>query len=353
MSKKGFYWICQIGGWLSFVLFQSLFYKLNDAFTTSIATSQFMLFAFGVVLSHAYRNIIVKYNWLRINALYLIPRVLIAISMFATIHEYAQYGVEFLLDISGNKHRDNVLIFVNIIDLAFVYFFWSLIYFLFYFIQNYKKAEIENLKWEASVNEIELNKLKSQLNPHFIFNAMNSIRALVDENPVKSKEAITQLSNILRNTLQMGKNKVISFDEEMKVVSDYLALESIRYEERLKTIIKIDPLSRHFYVPPLMLQTLVENAIKHGISKLTYGGLVEIITRVDRDVLFITIRNNGQLKGNTEEDTGFGIKNTLQRLHLLYKDEAVLKISNESDTMVLTELQIPKQLVNEILFTKE
>jgi LytS/YehU family sensor histidine kinase len=80
---------------------------------------------------------------------------------------------------------------------------------------------------------------------------------------------------------------------------------------------------------------------------------VEIITRVDRDVLFITIRNNGQLKGNTEEDTGFGIKNTLQRLHLLYKDEAVLKISNESDTMVLTELQIPKQLVNEILFTKE
>lgn len=350
MSKKGFYWVCQIGGWLSFVLFQSLFYKLNDAFTTSIATSQFMLFAFGVVLSHAYRNIIVKYNWLRINALYLIPRVLIAISVFATIHEYAQYGVEFLLNISGNKHRDNVLIFVNIIDLAFVYFFWSLIYFLFYFIQNYKKAEIENLKWEASVNEIELNKLKSQLNPHFIFNAMNSIRALVDENPVKSKEAITQLSNILRNTLQMGKNKVISFEEEMKVVSDYLALESIRYEERLKTIIQIDPLSRHFYVPPLMVQTLVENAIKHGISKLTYGGLVEIITRVDKDVLFITIRNSGQLKGNTEEDTGFGIKNTLQRLHLLYKDEAVLKISNESDTMVLTELQIPKQLVNEILF---
>jgi len=350
MSKKGFYWTCQIGGWLSFVLFQSLFYKLNDAFTTSIATSQFMLFAFGVVLSHAYRNIIVKYNWLRINALYLIPRVLIAISVFAAIHEYAQYGVEFLLNIAGNKHRDNVLIFVNIIDLAFVYFFWSLIYFLFYFIQNYKKAEIENLKWEASVNEIELNKLKSQLNPHFIFNAMNSIRALVDENPAKSKDAITQLSNILRNTLQMGKNKVISFDEEMKVVSDYLALESIRYEERLKTIIQIDPLSSHFYVPPLMVQTLVENAIKHGISKLTYGGLVEIITRVDKDILYIKIRNSGQLKENTEEDTGFGIKNTLQRLHLLYKDEAVLKISNESDTMVLTELQIPKQLVNEILF---
>lgn len=346
MSKKGLYWICQLGGWLFFVLLQSLFYKLSNRFNWSVAASQFMLFAFGIVLSHAYRNIIVNSEWLRINTLSVIPRVIIAIVAFAAVHEYAQYGVEFLLNISGNKHYDNVEIVSNIINLAFVYFFWSLIYFLFYFIQNYKKAEIENLKWSASINEIELNKLKSQLNPHFIFNAMNSIRALVDENPVKSKEAITQLSNILRNTLQMGKNKVISFDEEMSVVRDYLALESTRYEERLKATIQVDPLSKNFFVPPLMIQTLVENAIKHGISKLTYGGIVKINTIVKADVLHITIRNSGQLKEDTEEDTGFGIKNTLQRLHLLYNDNASLKISNEQNGIVLTELQIPKQLVN-------
>ncbi len=346
MSKKGLYWICQIGGWLFFVLLQSLFYKLSDVFNSNLATSQLMVSVFGIVLSHIYRNIIVYFHWLRKSILSIIARVFIAIVVLATIHEYAQYGVESLLNISGNKHRYNLVIVGNIINLAFVYFFWSLIYFLFYFIQNYKKAEIENLKWEASINEIELNKLKSQLNPHFIFNAMNSIRALVDENPAKSKDAITQLSNILRNTLQMGKNKVISFEEEMRVVTDYLALESIRYEERLKTNVQIDPLSLHFSVPPLMLQTLVENAIKHGISKLTNGGLVEIITKVKDNVLFITIRNSGQLKENTEEDTGFGLKNTLQRLQLLYSDSAVLKISNESDSMVLTELQIPKQLIN-------
>jgi sensor histidine kinase YesM len=345
MSKKGLYWICQIGGWLFLVLLRILFFKLSNRFDLAVLTSEFMLFAFGILLSHLYRNIIVNSKWLRINTLWIIPRIFISILMLASVHEYAQYGIEFLLNISGGKHQDNVEIISNILNLALLYFFWSLIYFLFYFIENYRKAEIENLKWEASINEIELNKLKSQLNPHFIFNAMNSIRALVDENPLKSKDAITQLSNILRNTLQMGKNKVISFDEEMRVVTDYLALESIRYEERLKTIIQLDPMSRHFFMPPLMLQTLVENAIKHGISQLTSGGIVEITTKVKDDILYITLRNSGQLKENPEEDTGFGLKNTLQRLQLLYKDSAVLKIRNENEDMVITELQIPRKVI--------
>ncbi len=344
MNKKKLYWICQFGGWLFFVLLQSLFYKLSNHFSKGVAISQFILFIFGIVLSHSYRNIIVNSNWFRIKTIWVIPRVLIAIVLLAAVHEYAQYGIEFLLNISGNKHQDTVEIISNIINLAFVYFFWSLIYFLFYFIQNYKKVEIENLKWSASMNEIELNKLKSQLNPHFIFNAMNSIRALVDENPVKSKEAITQLSNILRNTLQMGKNKVISFEEEMSVVRDYLALESTRYEERLKATIETDPLSEGFFVPPLMIQTLVENAIKHGISKLTMGGIVHIKTHVKNEFLYITIRNSGELKMDVQEETGFGIKNTLQRLNLLYKNSASLTIRNEEEGIVLTELKIPKEI---------
>ncbi|MCE3280163.1 MAG: histidine kinase [Bacteroidetes bacterium] len=201
------------------------------------------------------------------------------------------------------------------------------------------------MKWEASINEIELNKLKSQLNPHFMFNAMNSIRALVDENPGKSKDAITQLSNILRNTLQMGKNKVIAFEEELKIVNDYLALESIRYEERLKTNVDIHPDSKQFYVPPLMIQTLVENGIKHGVSKLTAGGTLEIKTDIREDKLYIFIRNSGQVDPQKETDSGFGIKNTLQRLQLLYGKSASMKISNEDNKTVLTELVIPKGIV--------
>jgi two-component system LytT family sensor kinase len=345
MSKKGLYWICQVGGWLFFVLLNSLFLKLSNAFNTNVATSLSLLLVLGICISHLYRNLIIKLGWLKKSTLQLIPRVIIATLVFATISEYTQYGIEVMLKIQGNKHADSISILINIFNLAFIFFFWSLIYFLFHYIENYKKAEIENLKWEASINEIEINKLKSQLNPHFMFNALNSIRALVDENANKSKDAITQLSNILRNTMQMGKNKVIPFDEELKIVNDYLALESIRYEERLKIIINIDSQSSRFEVPPLMIQTLVENAIKHGIAKLVKGGTLELTTIVEKENLIIKIRNSGQLKDITDTDSGFGIKNTLQRLQLLYGKAASFKIDNENSTMVLTEVVIPKNVI--------
>lgn len=308
----------------------------------------FLLFVFGVLFSHLYRNIILKLGWLRKKVIELIPRVIIATIILGILSEFGQYGIEFLLGIEGNKYKDSLTVVSNIANLSFVFFFWSLIYFLFHFIENYKKAEIENLKWEASINEIELNKLKSQLNPHFMFNAMNSIRALVDENPVKSKDAITQLSNILRNTLQMGKNKTIAFDEEFKIVEDYLELELIRYEERLKILKNIHPLSKNFQVPPLMVQTLVENGIKHGISKLKEGGELSIKTEVEINKLIITIQNSGQIDiEKAESETGFGIKNTKQRLKLLYGNTASLKIENQSSNVVKTQLIIPQNLLHE------
>lgn len=345
MNKKKLYWVCQLGGWLAFVLFQSLFFELNNAFSADIAISMFLLMFFGILFSHIYRTLIVKFQWLNKRLNQLIPIVILSIAILGVLLEYTQYGVELLLNIEGNKHSDVVNILINIGNSAFVFFFWSLLYFAFYYLENYKKAEIENLKWEASKNEIELNKLKSQLNPHFMFNAMNSIRALVDENPEKSKNAITQLSNILRNTLQMGKNKVISFEEEFKIVEDYLELEQVRYEERLYVEKNIHPQSKLFFLPPLMLQTLVENGIKHGISKLTKGGALKIETTIENENLIITILNSGQLAGNIKTETGFGIKNTMDRLRLLYGNSATFKIENDTNEFVKTSLTIPSKWI--------
>jgi len=345
MNKKNIYWICQIGGWLLFVLFQILFFELNNAFNSNVAKSMFLLFFFGIFLSQLYRFIIIKLKWLNKKLIHLIPRVIISIIILGFLLEYLQHGVEVLLNIHGDKHSDFVNIAINIGNASFVFFFWSLIYFSIFYLDNYKKAEIENLKWEASKNEIELNKLKSQLNPHFMFNAMNSIRALVDENPEKSKNAITQLSNLLRNTLQMGKNKVIPFDDEFKLVEDYLELESIRYEERLKIEKHIHADSKTFQVPPLMLQTLVENGIKHGISKLPEGGVLKINTNIDNQKLIISIINSGKLSDNMDTESGFGIKNTIERLKLLYGDEASLSITNDIQGFVKTVLIIPSKLL--------
>jgi LytS/YehU family sensor histidine kinase len=126
-------------------------------------------------------------------------------------------------------------------------------------------------------------------------------------------------------------------------VRDYLGLETIRFEERLKTEFDIDPESKGFFVPPLMVQTLVENGVKHGISKLTEGGIIQVKTTVENDYLKIVIRNSGHyhLNGHHKKRGGLGLSNTAQRLKLLYGEEARFTITNENDNFVRTELIIP------------
>jgi LytS/YehU family sensor histidine kinase len=270
----------------------------------------------------------------------LIPRLLASIVLLSLMVYFLRMPVSFLL---GLFDKNVALDPSRISGLASVYtmifFVWSVLYFTYHYFDQYNKA----LKYEASMVQIELNNLKSQLNPHFIFNALNSIRALVDENPVKSKQAINHLSAILRSSLASDKKGLTKFDDELKIVKDYLSLESIRFEERLKTEFDIHPDSHGFFVPPLMIQTLVENGIKHGISRLTAGGIIQVKTRVEKGRLRVHIRNSGHLvNGVKRTKAGIGLKNTIQRLKLLYGDEATFRIVNENDNFVLTEIIIPQ-----------
>jgi LytS/YehU family sensor histidine kinase len=226
----------------------------------------------------------------------------------------------------------------NLIYSMMLYTIWAAIYFIFHYFERLNTS----LKYDAIIYEIELNKLKSQLNPHFIFNALNSIRALVDEDPGKSKRAITQLSNILRNSLIMNKRKLIDFTDEMKTVRDYLDLEAIRLEERLKIDIEISPEAESYQIPPLMIQTLVENGIKHGVATLTKGGEINLKAWEEEGRLKIQIRNSGQyINGKNISNSGYGLENTQQRLHLIYGKSATFKIQNENKETVLTEIEIP------------
>lgn len=266
----------------------------------------------------------------------LLPRVLSAVILMSV----ALYFLRIPLSIPLGLFNKSVFNISNILGLSSVYSFFFFTWSICYFIYNYFERYNTSLKLEASVKEIELNNLKSQLNPHFIFNALNSIRALVDENPDKAKMAINQLANILRNTLVTEKKGLTKFGDELKVVRDYLGLEGIRFEERLKAELEIDPESRNFLVPPLMIQTLVENGVKHGISKLTEGGVIQLKTQVINDRLNIQIRNSGHYI-NGKKRGGLGLINTSQRLRLLYGSDASFSITNESNNFVLTEITIP------------
>ncbi len=342
MNKTKIYWICQIGGWTLYALFNLFLFALADGrLATAQIVGQLLLTVFFIFSTHMYRNLIVRWGWLRILSPRLIPKIILAI----VILSISCFLFELLLNTSlGITVKPEDLlgwIVSQFFGSLFLYFIWSLVYFVYHYFDNYKSA----LQYQASINEIQLNMLKSQLNPHFIFNGLNSIRALIDENPKKAKMAVTQLSNILRNTLGMNEKKLISFVEELRTVRDYLDLENVRYEERLQTILDIHPESYRFAVPPLMVQTLVENGIKHGIATLVDGGVLQLTTSVSNGEMKIKIRNSGQYNNERQgKQTGYGIANTVQRLKLLYGDKAKFNIFNQDNDFVVTEVIIPEQV---------
>lgn len=343
MRKKKLYWTFQLGGWFLYGLIQVIGANI-------VATKKELLLidyaplileaVFFLLATHGLRHIIVYRKWLLMSIVAIIPRVILLALLIGVLAFFFRVTLIYYIgswqaslfslgNIAGNSFANALLVFI-----------WAVFYFIYHYFESYNKS----LKYEAAIHEIELNNLKSQLNPHFMFNALNSIRAMVDDEPDKSKIAITQLSNILRNSLVTDKKKLTTFDQELTIVKDYLSLESIRYEERLKVNFQIAPESKRFSVPPLMIQTLVENGIKHGISKLKEGGVITIRSSVDNGSLRIQIKNSGHLKNVAViKGTGFGIKNTLKRLDLIYGDQATFNIYNKNKE-VITELTIPEEV---------
>jgi len=347
VKKNSIYAALQIGGWLVYAMLMIVTsYDASGSITPRRVIFLLIesLICFGV--THVFRKLLKKWKWLSLPMHKLLPSIFVAVFVMGLIVYFLRIPVNLMLGRLFNPRTafDVQQIFGQSLFYFIVFFLWTVFYFTYHYFDQYNKS----LKYEASMIEIELTNLKSQLNPHFIFNALNSIRALVDENPTKSKQAINQLSNILRNSLASDKKGLTKFDEELKIVRDYLGLESIRFEERLKTEFDIHPESQRFFVPPLMIQTLVENGIKHGISKLKAGGIIQLKTYVANDKLKVHIRNSGHMvNGAKRGKSGLGLKNTVQRLKLIYGDEASFKIVNENDNFVLTELVIPQNTSHE------
>jgi len=345
VSQIRLYWVSQFLGWFSYTFIMWVLNELEGRELDFYFVSSLLItFTLGILISHTYREVILQLDWLRLKIVDLIPRVILT-SILCGVAYYFLHTFVFEIIIAQQKVVLTTLeILQNTLNLSVIFILWSLMYFLFHFIQNYRKEEIKNLRWQALSTEVELNKLKSQLNPHFIFNSMNSIRALVDENPERSKDSITQLSNILRSSLLMGRHKVIPLSQEVQLVNDYLSLEQTRFEERLQVKYEIDENATDHKVPPMLLQTLVENGIKHGISKLAEGGTITIRAKNEGENLKLTIENSGNFREETEREPGFGLLNSRQRLFLLYGEKGVLTISNTAQGTVIAEVTIPAKI---------
>jgi two-component system, LytTR family, sensor kinase len=348
LNKKLLYWLAQALGWTTYIGLTIILNIGTKELNTEFFLTMLSVWVMGIGISQLLRYLFISQGWLEMGIPKILPRVVPAILIFGIGLE-ALYFLSQLVISGDTITADAQQMLSETISWSFLFLMWSLFYFSFHFFQNYRKEEIKNLQWEASKNEIELNRLRAQLNPHFIFNSMNTIRALVDDSPKKSKDNITKLSKILRSTLLSGKKKVIPLEEELNLVKDYLDLEHSRFEERLNITYNIDVKTLKLTIPPMMLQTLVENSIKHGISKLTEGGIVSLTATTDSDNLYIEIVNSGTYEPTTNhkpDSTGFGLSGTTQRLELLYAEKGVFEIYNKG-SQVVTKLLIPQTISDE------
>lgn len=292
----------------------------------------------GIAISHSYRSLVKRLNVLELN----VPRQITLVLVFSILMANLFFAVIFLLTKAFGVtpiDLNPVSVSEYVINFSVIFCIWNAIYFGFQYFQNYKRVEINSLRYLAATRESELNNLKAQLNPHFIFNCMNSIRALIDENPGNAKAAITRLSNILRRTLQLDKSKEILLKDELSLVKDYLDLEQVRYEERLHYRFDIQEEVLSCMIPPFIIQSQVENAIKYGISKIPGNGTIVIDAYKSENNLRIKISNSGKLSADVG-GTGVGFSNSAQRLELLYGERGKIEMK-QADDLVIVSINIP------------
>ena len=345
MKKKiSTYWVCQLGGWGANIAISSFYYfnlsvRKIDHFFLLISISVLL----GILFTHIMRMVIKEYRFLEKPIQKQILYFILVTIVFAIIYACADTGLEKtfqLRDYEGPKISLLNEITRNAINNFFLLFIWNLLYYIFHYVERTRRQEVDTLKLQSLVKELELKTIKSHINPHFIFNALNSIRALVDENPSRARTAITELSNILRSSMQTEQLETVPLERELNIVRDYLALEKMRFEERLSIELDINEDTLQQPVPPMMLQTLVENAIKHGISKKVNGGTIRVISNFVNNQHELVVQNSGQL-GDYSNGNGFGLRSTEDRLNLLYQGKASFAIKNMDNEMVESRITMP------------
>ena len=180
-------------------------------------------------------------------------------------------------------------------------------------IRRARTSEMAALRAQSERHLLELDALRARLNPHFVFNALNNLRALILEDPGRARELVTRLSSTLRHALEHSQREWTTLGEEMDVVRDYLAVEAVHYEERLSVSVDIPDATASARIPPMALQLLVENAIKHGIARTPGGGHLAIAAHVHDGVLAIAVTNPGRIDATSGEG-GVGLAFLRSRL---------------------------------------
>lgn len=212
------------------------------------------------------------------------------------------------------------------------------------FYRKYKKRELLSSKLEASLSRARLQVFQMQLHPHFLFNTHNAITELIHNDPHTAEKMLTNLSDLLRMSLDRIEVEKISLQKELEFVKKYIEIEQVRFQERVRFKLDIAPETLEAVVPNMVLQPLIENAVKHGIAPLKQGGTIQINSYKKGKFLFIKVSDDGVGLSASEKNfvvKGIGLANTKARLLHLYKDEQNFEINPENEKGFAVLLKIP------------
>jgi len=221
-----------------------------------------------------------------------------------------------------------------------IYLVLVLIYYLIAYARSLREKAQNEEKLRTLVKESELNMLKSQINPHFLFNSLNSISSLIISNPDEAREMIIRLSEFLRYSLKHRENEFVTLDEEIGRMKDYLAIEKIRFGDRLEYKLGTHGSCGKQRVPTMIMQPLVENAIKHGVYESLEPVYVEFSCSIEEGLLVLLLKNNFDPDQPARPGTGVGLQNVSERIRLAYDGKGRMS-KRVLDGVFIVTLYIP------------
>jgi len=337
------YWLCQIFGWGAYVAL-GLNMVLRQTGPQSVIIGGYVLFFFySIALTHLLRREVRRREWLELPPGRAASRLLGGALVVGLTQAILVIAVQCIWSRTSPLSVGRSFFLGMWASTTVATIIWTALYTGVAALVRARRARQNAIALELGMGEARLKALEAQIGPHFLFNCLNSLRGLIIENPAQAQDMVTRLANILRHNLARDANPEESLAAQIEFTTDYLALESIRFEERLRTRFNIEPSTLTRAVPAMLLQTLVENAIKHGISHLPEGGDVSISAHFETSTLVIEVENSGELVASPTESTRVGLANLRERLRMLYGATATVELRATGSNTVRATVRIPRR----------
>ena len=342
MIPSRLYWTCQLVGWavipsglVGLMALASGGVAIDTGLTpAATAYGLGLLYAASVVGSHAIHLVADRSGWFRGAGRVPVVRVAAAVLGVGVATQCVNTAVAIatlpLVDASVERSLPDVpSVATGSVMFAVMFGVWTTVYGLVTARASLRSAERGQLRLQAALADARTEALERQLNPHFLFNALNTVRSLVTVAPLDARRAVTLLASVLRKTLTSGRDAAHSLDDELRLVEAYLDIETLRFKARIQTRIEASPDARASAVPALMVLTLVENGVKHGVVQRRDGGEVAVAADVSDGRLTLTVTNPlpTSTDGREPEGTGTGLANARERLALMFGDRAGLSLN--------------------------